>query len=294
MQPQLPSRKSRRQFLRDVAGWASLTTIVGVSGYTWRWEPHWVETVRRDMPVARLPEHLVGKKLVQLSDLHVGPVVDDNYLIDCFERVAAINPDILVITGDFMTCGGAEEIDHTLRVLQHLRPARLATVGILGNHDYGIGWSNLSVADQLCAGLNKQGIRMLRNACCDVRGLQIAGFDDLWSPTCEPEKALAQLRPDRAHLVLCHNPDGADLPIWNGYQGWILSGHTHGGQCKSPFLNPPKLSVANRRYTAGEIDLYDGRKLYINRALGYSLRVRFNVRPEITVFTLRCAETAAV
>lgn len=287
MTQEVPSGKSRRQFLRDVAGWASLATIAGVTGYAWRWEPHWVEFVRRDLTIARLPEHLDGKTLVQLSDLHVGPLVDDDYLIDSFRQVAAINPDILVLTGDFMTCGGAEEIDHTLRVLEHIRPARLATLGILGNHDYGCNWRDSRVGDQLCVGLDNLGIQMLRNSCHEVRGLQVAGLDDLWGPNWEPKKALAGLRPDRAQLVLCHNPDGADFPGWKGYQGWILSGHTHGGQCKSPFLNPPRLPVKNRRYIAGAYDLFDGRQLYINRALGYSIRVRFNVRPEVTIFTLR-------
>ena len=55
-------------------------------------------------------------------------------------------------------------------------------------------------------------------------------------------------------LVLSHNPDTADVPGWLGYEGWILSGHTHGGQCKPPFLPPPLLPVRNRRYTSGEID----------------------------------------
>jgi predicted MPP superfamily phosphohydrolase len=77
-----------------------------------------------------------------------------------------------------------------------------------------------------------------------------------------------------------------DEHVWNGYRGWILSGHTHGGQCKPPFFAPPVIPVRNRRYTAGAFDLYDGRWLYINRGLGYLHRVRFNARPEITVFTL--------
>ncbi|MFT6811056.1 MAG: putative MPP superfamily phosphohydrolase [Saprospiraceae bacterium] len=90
----------------------------------------------------------------------------------------------------------------------------------------------------------------------------------------------------KANLVLCHNPDVCDLNVWNNYKGWILSGHTHGGQCKLPFLNPPVLPVKNGRYTSGEIDLRDGRMLYINRALGHLLQARFDVRPEITVFEL--------
>ncbi len=73
---------------------------------------------------------------------------------------------------------------------------------------------------------------------------------------------------------------------WGDYQGWILAGHTHGGQCKPPFLPPPLLPVWNPRYTAGEFPLAGNRRLYINRGIGYVLRVRFNVRPEITVFHL--------
>ena len=70
------------------------------------------------------------------------------------------------------------------------------------------------------------------------------------------------------------------------YQGWILSGHTHGGQCKPPFLPPPMLPVKNKKYSAGKFDLKDGKTLYINRALGHLWQVRFNVRPEITIFEL--------
>ena len=93
----------------------------------------------------------------------------------------------------------------------------------------------------------------------------------------------------KANLLLCHNPDVCDLDVWNGFKGWILSGHTHGGQCKPPFLNAPMLPVKNKKYSQGEIDLEDGRMLYINRAVGHLWQVRFNVRPEITIFELEQA-----
>jgi hypothetical protein len=67
----------------------------------------------------------------------------------------------------------------------------------------------------------------------------------------------------------------------------MLSGHTHGGQCKPPFLPPPLLPVRNKRYTSGEFDLGNGRSMYINRGLGYLRRVRFNARPEITAFRMK-------
>jgi len=92
-------------------------------------------------------------------------------------------------------------------------------------------------------------------------------------------------------VALCHNPDVCDMDVWQGYAGWILSGHTHGGQCKPPFLPPPMLPVKNKRYAAGLVPLAGGRTLYVNRALGHLWQVRLNVRPEITLFELDGVES---
>ena len=108
------------------------------------------------------------------------------------------------------------------------------------------------------------GVVMLRNQIHDVAGLQIVGLDDLWGDRFDPVLAFKRYDPARAAIALSHNPDTVDLPGWGGFQGWILSGHTHGGQCKPPFLPPPVLPVRNRRYTCGEFELSGGRTLYIN------------------------------
>ena len=118
------------------------------------------------------------------------------------------------------------------------------------------------------------------------QALQVVGLDDLWAERFDNARALARLERARASLVLSHNPDTADLAGWGNWSGWILAGHTHGGQCKPPFLDPPLIPVQNRRYTAGEFDLPGGRRMYINRGLGHLLQVRFNVRPEVTLFRL--------
>ncbi len=258
----------------------------GAGLYGWRIEPHWVEVVRRDLPVKGLPEGLAGTSLVQISDLHVGPQVDDGYLVRTLERVGGLEPDILVLTGDFITYRPTSTFDQARRVLRHLPRGKLATLGITGNHDYGYGWSHGEVADQVAAIAGSAGLQMLRNEIREINGLQIAGLEDLWGPHFRPESVLPRLDPGRPSLVLCHNPDAADLPVWNGFAGWILSGHTHGGQVKPPFLPPLLLPVKNRRYTAGEFALTGGRRLYINRGIGHLLPVRFNVRPEITRFRL--------
>jgi predicted MPP superfamily phosphohydrolase len=278
----------RREFLR-LGALAGVSTAAGVGGYTWLVEPHWVEIVERDLPIAHLPPALAGARLLQISDVHVGPRVDDRYLIDALDRAAALRPDVVVVTGDFISYlreRGDAQFEQLRRVLSHLPRGRLATLGILGNHDYGRNWSEPEVAERVIAEAERAGMRVLRNEVATVRGLDVIGVDDLWAHRANATRALGQRTSDAA-LALCHNPDAMDELSWGEYRGWVLAGHTHGGQCKPPFLPPPLLPVRNKRYTAGEIPLADGRRLYINRGLGHLIQVRFNVRPEITAFTLR-------
>jgi uncharacterized protein len=278
----LRSVLTRRRFLKALAG----TAACGTGFYAWRIEPHWVEVVQRDLPIANLPAVLRDQTLVQLSDLHVGTVVDSDYLIAAIKRVSSLEPALIVITGDFMTCDGTEQIDNVSRVLEHLPPAPLGRFANFGNHDYSVNWSRTEVAEALARRLADLGIRVLRNERQSVSGLQLVGIDDLWSPHFQPEAVVPKVDWKQPALTLCHNPDAVDLPSLAACRGWILAGHTHGGQVKPPFLPPPIVPVNNTRYTCGEFDIGSGRRLYINRGLGYLYRVRFNARPEITVFRL--------
>lgn len=277
---------SRRQFLR-----MSVATVAGSTGtalYAWQIEPHWLEIVTRPLPIAGLPDSLAGARLAQLSDLHVGPRVADSYILETFERVAALKPDVVAFTGDFITYHH-DVFAHAERIYARMPHGRLATVGILGNHEYGPNWSNPRIAERLTAILRSAGVNILRNSVTEVAGLQIVGFDDLWAGRFRPRRALAMVDPRSPVLAMSHNPDTADRPVWEGFQGWILSGHTHGGQCKPPFLPPPILPVKNRRYTSGEFELPGNRWMYISRGIGHMWKVRFNVRPEATVFVLQPA-----
>ena len=271
---------SRRKLLK--IGLALGAASLGL--YTWRIEPHWLEIVRRPLPIAGLPETLVGKRLVQISDLHIGPQVDDDYLINTFDRVRQIAPEIVVYTGDFISRKNQVD-DQAKRVFSRCALGSLGTFGVLGNHDYGLDFRNQEVAGEVAALAKDSGITLLRNQMTEVAGLQVCGLEDLWGGNFDMA-ALRSLQSGKPALVLSHNPDSADRPGWDDFQGWILSGHTHGGQCKPPFLPPPLLPVNNKRYTAGELELEGGRKMYINRGVGYLYRVRFNVRPEVTVFEL--------
>ncbi|MEZ5293546.1 MAG: metallophosphoesterase [Vicinamibacterales bacterium] len=280
-------RLTRRGLLRATAGAA--LGAVGVGAWAVAWEPHWLEIVRLDLPIRQLPQALIGATLVQLSDIHVGPRVDDAYVLEVFARVAALAPDILVYTGDLVSFRDEGFFEQVERMYAAPPRGRLATIGTCGNHEYGPRWIHGEIAAALAAIYERAGIRMLRNARLDVEGLQILGLDDLWSGRFDAAPALAGLDGSRAMLALSHNPDTADLDAWRGFEGWILAGHTHGGQVRPPFLPPPIVPVKNRRYTAGVFDLPGARTMYVNRGVGHLYQVRFNVRPEVTVFTLQRA-----
>ncbi|MFL5606529.1 MAG: metallophosphoesterase [Gemmatimonadaceae bacterium] len=306
---------TRRQLL--AAGAATTAGVVlGTAAYSFEVEPHWVELVRRPMPLEYLPDQLVGRTLLQVSDIHVG-VVDEEYLVRTLGSAAALAPDFVVVTGDFISYRSDAQYEQLRRVLRHLPAGRLGTVAALGNHDYGPVWRDFAIANRVQQIASDLGVTVLRNSVRAIGGIQFAGTADYWSPEFgsprgdaphglftprapkdgasstapmrDAVSAIGALAPAQPTIVLCHNPDAQDEPMWAGVRGWVLAGHTHGGQVKPPFLPPLVLPVRNKRYTAGTFDVGPGRTLYINRGLGHLTKVRFNVRPELTLFTLEGA-----
>lgn len=276
---------TRRGFLKVSA--AGLASAACLGGYAVGVEPHWVQTVFLDMPLVNLPPQWEGRRVVQISDLHVGRQVSNSYLVDCFRRVERLDPHILLITGDFQTARSDERVDDVWRVMRNLRPPAGGCYAVLGNHDYGAGWKDPRVGAMIADRLADCRIDVLRNSRRSIGGLNLVGVEDLWSETYDPRRALSGLSADTAMIAMCHNPDGVDGIEWQTFRGWVLSGHTHGGQCRPPFLPAPIVPVMNQRYQAGEYDVGAGRTLYINRGLGHSWQLRFCARPEITCFTLR-------
>lgn len=277
----------RRKFIkRTFLGLTGLGLFSGL--YAWQVEPFWLEFVKVKMPIKNLPNELVGKTLMQISDIHIGKRFDYHFVINSFKKAKELNPDFVVYTGDYVSTHNDDvQYNDLEEVLSYSVKGKLGTVGILGNHDYGRNWSQIEVVDKISAMLNANGITLLRNEGIALNGLNFIGIDDFWGLNFNPEKAMFGFDKSKANIALCHNPDVCDLDFWGDYNSWILSGHTHGGQVKPPFLPPPMLPVKNKKYSAGLFELSNDRTLYINRALGHLWQVRFNVRPEITIFELQ-------
>jgi len=130
----------RKLFKYGSASAAGLSFMAGF--YTWQIEPFWLEFVQKKMPIKNLPDHLVGKTLMQISDIHIGNRFDYQYIIDSFIEAQQLQPDYVVYTGDYISYEDQAQFVQLDQVLPYAVKGKEATIGILGNHDYGTGLNN--------------------------------------------------------------------------------------------------------------------------------------------------------
>lgn len=244
-------------------------------------EPNWFEVKQIAITLPNLDRAFAGYKIVQISDLHAGDRIDRAQL----ERVvAAVNeqqPDLVVITGDHVSRIPKQHIE-LLDVLSDLHP-RDRTLSVLGNHDV------YNDPAPIRAAIKKAGITLLENSVYTIeRGtakLNIAGVGDVFAREDKLAETMAQLPAAGAAIMLAHEPDFADETAATGRFGLQLSGHSHGGQVRIPFYDGYLPELA-QKYPIGRYQV--GKMIqYTNRGIGtIKIYVRFNCRPEISVFTL--------
>jgi hypothetical protein len=218
-----------------------------------------------DVPLAGLAPALEGFRIVQITDIHVGPTIKQEYLQAIVDRVNALQPDVVAITGDLVDGSVAELADH-VAPLARLR-ARHGVFFVTGNHEYysGVhGWVRE---------LQRLGIRVLHNEHVVLQhadaSLVLAGVPDYtghhFDPAhrSDPAAALQGAPADVPRILLAHQPRTAHAAADAGFD-LQLSGHTHGGQ----FLPWTLLVPLQQPYTAGLHQL--GRLwIYVSRGTGY-------------------------
>lgn len=271
---------------------AGMSLIVSTFFYGYTLGQKRMSITRFTLPLHNLPPELDGLTLAHISDLHIGPNLEEAALCNYVDQVNALKPDLILITGDIFDSRHSD-IPKYSPILGKLR-ARYGVFAVLGNHDCYAG------ATAVEEGLRRYtGITLLRDqhVAAAIKGhlLHLLGVDDLghdWARGLESHPILSQLLTTvpsgQPTILLSHRPDLFVQAARAGI-GLTLSGHTHGGQLALPrFWGKRNLNLACL-ITAFSRGLYEqkGVFLYVNRGLGVTgQRIRLFTPREIALITL--------
>jgi predicted MPP superfamily phosphohydrolase len=223
-----------------------------------------------------------GLKVAQISDVHVGPHTPVERIRAAVEAANAFRPDLVALTGDFLSRDKAG----VGLVGEQLGGLAAPAVAVLGNHDHWVDPQGATEA------LEHLGYAVLRNqhTTLELRGepFTVVGVDDQVTGNADPARALHGA-PEGSRLLLAHVPTTARRLARMGETALCLSGHTHGGQISVPIVTPLLWALAGEPYRRGLFRL-GGVQLYVNRGVGSSfLDLRVGSPPEVTLATLRAA-----
>lgn len=274
---------TRRRLLWVGSGIAS-----GAVAYPVLIEPRWFEVTRTRVPIKHESTGIV--RVLHLSDFHASWAVPLSSIDRAIQSGLSEKPDLICITGDFITHRYDFDRPSYLATLRKLTVDH-PTFAVLGNHDGGRwakerrGYSDHAVVEKI---LEEAGINLLHNRSqlVNVRGTEfiIVGVGDLWSDELNATIAFRDLHGKHPVILLSHNPDSKD--VMRPFQ-WdlMLCGHTHGGQVIIPFEGPRYAPVNDKRFVSG-LHAWDGRQIYVTRGVGNLGSVRFLCRPEITLLEM--------
>ncbi len=277
------ARISRRRFLGGVS-----LAAAGTFGYAHFIEAEQLQTSYATVQLSNGTREPL--KLLHLSDLHASPVVTLDYIGRAIARALTWNPDVICVTGDFVTqrLAPAEKYARLLRQLSEAAPC-FAT---LGNHDGGRwagehgGYSDIAWIINI---LGESRIRLLHNTAAQMRirdwPLQFIGIGDTWAAHMDVEAAFRAADLSVPTILLSHNPDSKSEVASRHWQ-LMLSGHTHGGQLRVPWLGAtPFAPVRDKRFVAG-LHRWSDRWIHVTKGIGNVYGMRINCPPEISFLTL--------
>ena len=280
---------TRRRLLKG-----GLLGAAALALYSAEIERHWVEERFIDVHLRGLPSALEGLRIVQLSDIHLESYTEAFFLRHVVGKINALKPDVVLLTGDFVSSGpwsiqssvkAAWECGEILSELHCLE-----RYAILGNHDAVVG------SDDVIAALAARRIPVLKNSFLPIERpggrMWLAGVDDPLFGQPNPDRAVpAEIRhqAEEPVILMAHEPDYVDelLKRESGKAvDLVLSGHTHGGQIRIPFVGPIVLPEMGKKYVEGLFHL-GATQLYVSCGIGaVGVPFRFACPPELTQITL--------
>jgi uncharacterized protein len=272
---------------------AAATSVLAIGADAALFEPNHPVVTRIDIPLLRLPREFDGFTIAQLSDFHYDPYFSVIPIRKAVFLANTLNPDLVVLTGDFVSAPVASKSAHANQaslqaypcsdVLEKLR-AKHGVWAVLGNHDAATN------SDHVTEALKQAGIQVLSNSAAPIersgRRFWLAGVEDVLNGRPDMRTALRGIPADEPVVLLVHEPDFADRSVHHSID-LQLSGHSHGGQIRIPLLGAPYLPPMGRKYPKG-LRKVGNLTLYTNVGLGtLYIPVRFACAPELTFITLR-------
>lgn len=229
-------------------------------------EPQWVR-IRRLRLARRTPTH----RVVQLTDIHHKG--DREYFLSVIKQINALSPDFVCFTGDLI-----EEGKYLPEALEILSGIKSPIYGVPGNHDY---WSKVPFTGIASCCAASGGAWLLDDNVVTADGqFRITGASFF-----SFKKQPLRVDPNRRNLFLMHYPAWIDRLAGSSFD-LVLAGHSHGGQIRLPFYGPLIIPFEVDKYDLGLFHTSSG-PLYVNPGIGwFPIPIRFNCRPELTVFEL--------
>ena len=251
-------------------------------------EPGRLVVHQQTIQIDNWPQPLDGLRIAVISDIHVDNwFITEKKLRTIVERTNQLQPDLIVILGDYMSANGW--VTHRVQpevfgpILKDLH-APLGVYSVLGNHDW---WNNGLKIRKV---LEQYGIKVLENesAQLDVRGttLWLVGLADLWTRPQRISEVVAAVPEGQPLIALTHNPD--IFPNVPQRVPLVLAGHTHGGQVRFPIIGSVIVpSDYGNRWVQGHV-FENNHHLFVTTGIGTSIvPVRFGLPPEIVLLTLK-------
>lgn len=232
-------------------------------------EPKWLDSSSTTIQSKKITK---PQKIVAFGDTHIGHYFTIDDLTQVVKKINAENADAVVFLGDLFDNysfynGDSAQISAILATINC--KTKLAVVG---NHDVGGGASRIYVELMLDAGFT-----LLRNSSQAVGEICFIGADEgiFYHPNVT---GLAQ--PDMFNFILSHEPDVSQTA---GAFDFFISGHTHGGQIKFPFVGALIKPPMGKFYTNGLYQTENG-PVFVNRGIGTTqMPLRFLSRPELSI-----------
>lgn len=273
---------NRRRFLRGLVA-APLVGVAATAAYASLIEPYHYWISETDVFIRDLPERFEGFRITQLTDIHHSRILGIDEIRRMVSTAQQTTPDMFVLTGDYTT-SYRRFIEPVAEVLSSLS-APEGVWAVLGNHDH------YTDPELTTRALRRHRITVLDNFHTTLQrgpdSLQLSGIDDWTWNAVDWTRAFAGLKPETHTILLSHQPAVLDLPQTQNVS-LILSGHTHGGQVRLPFVGAPaKFATKELKYDRG-LFARGETQLYVSSGTGViGLPLRLGVRPEIAVLRLK-------